>query len=243
MKVILNSDIEGRGEVGDIVEVKPGYARNFLFPMQMAYPVTPHNLNMMKARKKKLEQKLEIERLSAQEQVKKLEELTLTFEKKAGENDVLFGSVTTSDIEKKLSELGVTVERKKIHLEEQIKRLGNYSCKIKLMKDVEAELKIVVIGEEGPEPDKKADSAESEPETLKEKPVEKIEPETLEEERAKQVEPEVAKPKKPGKKTRGKPEATEAEQEVTGGAESQSDEKSNGAVPEEGKEEEEPQSD
>jgi large subunit ribosomal protein L9 len=170
MKVILNSDIEGKGEVGDIVEVKSGYARNFLFPKQWAIPVTQHNLNLMKAKKKKIDKKLEIERLSAQEQVKKLEELTLTFEKKAGENDVLFGSVTTSDIENQLAELGVTIERKKIHLEEQIKRLGNYSCKIKLMKDVEAEIKIIVVGEEGLKPEKPPKEEETEPLAKEEKP-------------------------------------------------------------------------
>ena len=162
MKVILNSEIEGKGDVGDIVEVKPGFARNFLFPKQMAYPVTSHNLVMMKARKKQVEKKLEIEKLSAQEQVKKLEEITLTFEKKSGENDVLFGSVTTSDIEKQLADQGVTIERKKIHLEEQIKRLGNYTCKIKMMKDVEAEIKIVVVSEEGTELEKEPESVETE---------------------------------------------------------------------------------
>ena len=175
MKVILNSDIEGKGEVGDIIEVKSGYASNYLFPKQIAFPLTQNNLNMMKARKKKIQKKLEIERLSAQEQVQKLEELTLTFEKKSGENDVLFGSVTTSDIEKKFEELGVTIDRKKIHLEEQIKRLGNYSCKVKSMKDVEAELKIVVVGEDGLQREQEVEKEETEQEAKEEKTVDKVE--------------------------------------------------------------------
>ncbi|MCK4942084.1 MAG: 50S ribosomal protein L9 [Candidatus Aminicenantes bacterium] len=150
MKVILNSDLEGKGELGDIVEVKPGYARNYLLPKQLALRVTKHNLEVMKARRKKVEKKLEIERLSATEQKQKIEELTLTIEKKAGENDVLFGSVTTSDIENKLEELGITLDRKKLHLDEQIKRLGHYTCKIKLMKGGDADLKIQVIAEGKP---------------------------------------------------------------------------------------------
>ena len=147
MKVILNTDIEKVGEVGDIVEVKPGYARNYLFPRKMALEITKNNLYMMNAKKKKIQKKMEIEKLSAEELKQKLEEVTITIEKKAGENDVLFGSVTVMDIESKLDEMGVKIDRKKFHLEEQIKRLGNYSCTIKLFKDVEAELKIEVIGE------------------------------------------------------------------------------------------------
>ena len=150
MKVILNSDLEGKGELGDIVEVKPGYARNYLLPKQLALPVNKHNLEVMKARRKKVEKKLEIERLSATDQKQKIEELTLSIEKKAGENDVLFGSVTTSDIEDKLGELGITIDRKKFHLDEQIKRLGHHTCKIKLMKGVDADLKIQVIAEGKP---------------------------------------------------------------------------------------------
>ena len=95
-----------------------------------------------------------MEKLSAIEQKEKLEELTLTIEKKAGENDVLFGSVTVIEIEKKLEELGLKVERKKFHLAEPIKRLGSYSCKVKLFDDVEAEIKIEVVGQEE-ESDKK----------------------------------------------------------------------------------------
>ena len=81
--------------------------------------------------------------------------MTITIEKKAGENDGLFGSVTVMEIEKKLEELGLKIERKKFHLAEPIKRLGNYSCKIKLFDEVEAEIKIEVVGQEEEESDKK----------------------------------------------------------------------------------------
>lgn len=147
MKVILNSDIEKLGSLGDIVEVKPGYARNYLFPRQLAFTPTKHNLELMEAKKKKVQKQLEIEKLSAMEQKQKIEEITIVIEKKAGEKDTLFGSVTPMEIEKKLEEMGVTIERRKLHLEEPIKRLGSYSCKVKLLEDVEAEFKIEVVKE------------------------------------------------------------------------------------------------
>lgn len=165
MKVILNTDLEGKGDLGDIVEVKPGFARNYLFPKELALPVNKQNLEMMKARRKKVEKELEIQRLSATEQKVKLEELSLTFEKKAGESDVLFGSVTTSDIEKRLEEMGIEIDRKKLHLDEPIKRLGHYTCKIKLVKGVDADLKIEVVAEGEPieaEPKETDESPEKE---------------------------------------------------------------------------------
>jgi len=147
MKVILNSDIEKLGKLGDIVEVKPGYARNYLFPRDLALIPNKHNLQLMETRKKKVQKKLELEKLTAIEQKQKIEEITITIEKKAGETDTLFGSVTPAEIEEKLQEQGVTIERRKLHLEEPIKRLGSYSCKVKLFDDVEAEFKIEVVKE------------------------------------------------------------------------------------------------
>jgi len=149
MKVILNADMDNLGELGDIVEVKPGFARNYLLPRQLAVAVNKNNLEMMKARRRKAEQQFELEKMSALEKKQTLDGIALRFERKSGENDVLFGSVTTADIEKKLAEMGIEIERKKLHLEEQIKRLGNYTCKIKLVKDVDAEIKIEVLPEGG----------------------------------------------------------------------------------------------
>lgn len=148
MKVILKEYVEKLGNVGDIVNVKPGYARNYLLPKGLALEINKHNLEIMKIKKQKEEKKLQLERLNAEEQKKKIESFTITIHKKAGENDVLFGSVTTSEIEEKLKELGADIEKKKIHLDEPIKRLGNYTCKIKLLQDLEAELKIEVLKQE-----------------------------------------------------------------------------------------------
>jgi large subunit ribosomal protein L9 len=151
VKVILTSDVEKIGSLGDVVEVKKGFARNFLLPRKLAVEVSAHNLALMEGRKKKHQKKLEMEKLSAVEQKQKLDGIAITIRKKAGENDVLFGSVTTAEIERELEAKGVSVEKKKIHLDEPIKRLGEFSAKVKLHKDVEAAIAISVLKEEEPQ--------------------------------------------------------------------------------------------
>jgi len=145
MKVILTADVEKVGNLGDIIEVKKGFARNFLLPRKYAIEVNAHNVTLLENKKKKHLKQLEIEKLSAVEQKRTLEGISITIKKKSGENDVLFGSVTTAELEKELKAMGVSVEKKKLHLDEPIKRLGNYTLKIKLFKDVEAEIKIAVL--------------------------------------------------------------------------------------------------
>ncbi len=148
MKVILTSDVEKIGGLGDVIEVKKGYARNFLLPRKLALEVNEHNLALMEGRKKKHQKKLEMEKNSAVEQKQKLEGVSITIRKKSGENDVLFGSVTTAEIEKELAAKGFSLEKKKIHLDEPIKRLGEFSAKVKLFQDVDATIKIIVLKEE-----------------------------------------------------------------------------------------------
>ena len=147
MKVLLNEDIEHLGRLGDLVEVKKGYARNYLFPKKLALQPNKHNLEVMKYKKVAAQKKLELEKMSAREQKQKLEELTLVMAKKAGESETLFGSVTTAEIQQKLEEMGFHVDKKKFHLEEPIKKLGQFLCRIKLVEEIEAELKIEVIRE------------------------------------------------------------------------------------------------
>lgn len=159
MKVLLNENIENLGRIGDMIDVKPGYARNYLFPKKLALAPNKHNLEIMKYKKAKAEKQLEQEKLSARGLKEKLEEVTLVIEKKAGETDTLFGSVTAMEIEYKLAELGFEIERKKFHLDEPIKKLGNYVCKIKLVEEIEADVKIEVIREGGEE--EKAETAEA----------------------------------------------------------------------------------
>lgn len=151
MKVILTSDVDKVGNLGDVIEAKPGFARNFLFPRKLAVEVNAHNLALMAGRKKKHQKKLELERQAAGEQKQKLDGVVITIRKKAGENDVLFGSVTTAEIEKELAGKGLSVEKKKIHLDEPIKRLGEFTAKIKLFQGVEAAIQVVVQKEEGDE--------------------------------------------------------------------------------------------
>jgi large subunit ribosomal protein L9 len=148
MKVILTSDVDKIGNLGDVIEVKKGFARNYLLPRQLAMEVSAHNLALMEGRKKKHRKKQEQEKLAASEQQQKLEGVAITIRKKAGENDVLFGSVTTAEIEKAMADKGFAVEKKKIHLEEPIKRLGEFTARIKLFQGVEAAIQITVLKEE-----------------------------------------------------------------------------------------------
>ncbi len=149
MKVILNADIETLGRLGTVVEVKAGYARNYLLPKGLALKNTQENINRMVFIRKKHEEKLALEKLGAEEQKKKLEALVLEITKKAGENDVLFGSVTTMEIAEILEAKGLSIDRKRIHLKEQIKKLGEYSCTVRLFEGVDALIPIKVLREGG----------------------------------------------------------------------------------------------
>ncbi len=149
MKVVLNRDIDNLGLFGDVVDVKPGYARNYLFPNNLVLPYTKHNVELTKVKMKKYEQQREMEKLSAEDQKKKIEELEIKIERKAGEKGVLYGSVNISDIEEELKKLDIQIERKKFKLGEPIKKIGQFKCEIKLFRDVTAELNIEVVPEGG----------------------------------------------------------------------------------------------
>lgn len=160
MKIILKENIENLGKRGDIIDVAPGYGRNYLIPKKLALQVTPSNLKMVKMEQKVLRKKLEQEVQSFQSVIDQLNQTSLSFERKAGDKDVIFGSVSTTDIIEALEKLGMEVEKKRILLAEPIKRLGNYTVPIKVFHDERAEIKIEVKKEGAEEEEKKPAASE-----------------------------------------------------------------------------------
>lgn len=147
MKVILKESIENLGRRGDIVDVAAGYGRNYLIPRKLALKVTSSNMKMIEMEQQALRKKLEKDLLTYKDLADKLEQVTLSFERKAGEKDVIFGSVSTTDIREALEKLGLDIEKKKILLDEPIKRLGNYTIPVKVFHDQQAEIKVEVVKE------------------------------------------------------------------------------------------------
>lgn len=148
MKVILKDNIENLGRKGDIVEIAPGYGRNYLIPKKLALEVSLSNMKMIEMEQQALKKMLEKEVLSYQELIQQLNQTTLSFVRKAGEKDVIFGSVGSSDVKEALDKAGFEIDKKKILLIEPIKRLGNFTVAIKVFHEQQAEVKIEVIKEE-----------------------------------------------------------------------------------------------
>jgi len=148
MKVILKQDVENVGRKGDVVNVSRGYSRNYLVPKKLALEVTSSNMNMIAIEQQVLKKKIEQERLSYQDLITKLNQVTLSFTRKAGEKDHIFGSVSASDIKEELDKLGFDIDKKKLVLDEPLKRLGNYAVPIKVYHDDKAEIKVAVVKEE-----------------------------------------------------------------------------------------------
>ncbi len=147
MKVILRQDHEKLGNAGTIINVKPGFARNYLIPQGMAMVATTANLKRFENEKKQLSWRKEREKRDAQELAKVLENISCTITVQVGEEDKLFGSVTSQNIADSLEEQGHKLDKRKILLEEPIKSLGIYSVPIKLHTDVEAKIKVWVVKE------------------------------------------------------------------------------------------------
>lgn len=147
MKIILRQDYENLGNAGDIVNVKPGYARNFLLPKKIAYPAKPNYVRMIEEEKRQKEQRARKEKKLAEELATKLSSVSVTISVSVGEEDKMFGSVTSQDIAAELEKQGHEVDRRKIVLEEPIKALGIYSVPIKLFSEVEANIKVWVVKE------------------------------------------------------------------------------------------------
>jgi large subunit ribosomal protein L9 len=148
MKVILKQDVEKLGRRGDVVNVAPGFGRNYLIPRKMALAVTATNLKTIEIERQALKKKAEAERKTFQSLVEKLNEVSLTFTRRAGDKDVIFGSVSGGDVKEALDALGYDIDKKKILLDEPIKRLGNFTVPVKISTEDRAEVKIVVAREE-----------------------------------------------------------------------------------------------
>lgn len=145
MKVILRQDFEQLGTIGEIVEVKAGYGRNFLIPKGIAMLATDKNLNLLKEEQKQLTIKKDRDKIKSEKLAEELAKVSCTASVQVGEEDRVFGSVTSQDIADLLNEKGFDIDRKKILLEEPIKALGIYDVPIKLHSEVETKIKVWVV--------------------------------------------------------------------------------------------------
>ena len=148
VEVILREDVENLGSVGDVVDVKPGYARNYLVPQGKAFEATVGNKRRLTEDRQRLERVAERARTDAEKLAWQLEGRSVTFAVRSGEGGRLFGSVTNADIAEKLAEDGVIIDRHSIRLEEPLKQLGAYTVAIHLHADVRPEIKVWVVSEE-----------------------------------------------------------------------------------------------
>jgi len=147
MEVILREDVKSLGKAGELVKVKPGYARNFLLPKGLAYEATEGNRKRIQAESKARVAKSAEERTAAEALAAKLGAVSVTLARKAGEGDRLFGSITAQDIADALAKQGFAVDRRKIELEHPIKSLGAHSVPLRLHHEVQAELRVTVVAE------------------------------------------------------------------------------------------------
>ena len=147
MKVILKQNVPSLGKAGDLIKVNDGYARNLLIPKGLAIEANEKNIKTLEHEKKNILQKTQKEHKTAQDLASTLANVTLTMSRKVGDQDKIFGSVTTKDIEFALKEKGYDIDRKMIIHDEQIKSLGEFKIKIKLLSGVDTELKLIVVGE------------------------------------------------------------------------------------------------
>ena len=147
MELILREDVEKLGRRGDVVKVADGYARNFLLPRGLGMEVTAANKAMIEKEKKALAARLAKERAEWEAVAQRIAGLRFVAPRKVGENDVLYGSVTSSDIAEFLKAKGIEVDKRKVQLEEPIKHLGEHEVKVKLHPEVLATVKLLVTKE------------------------------------------------------------------------------------------------
>ncbi len=144
MEVILKEDVNKLGHRGDVVKVADGYGRNYLLPGKLAIEATLANKAVIEQMKASSVRKSAKEKTQSEEQAKQMNAVELTFERKTGENDHLFGSVTSGDIAQALEAQGFTIDRRKIALEDPLKQLGEFHVPVKLHREVTAHVKVTI---------------------------------------------------------------------------------------------------
>lgn len=147
MKVFLKEDVKNLGRMGEVLSVADGYARNFLLPKKLAVEANTKNIKEFEHYKKMIQEKAAKVRDAAKLSADKISAVSLTIKAKAGEEEKLFGSVTTMDIAEALKAEGYDIDKKKISLEEPIKRLGSYSVEVKIHPEISASVKVNVVAE------------------------------------------------------------------------------------------------
>ena len=147
MEIILRADVQHLGKVGEVVKVKDGYARNYLLPKGLAYPASEANKKRIAYEGERLVKQQAAEKSLAETEAGRLAEVQLTFSAKVGEEDKLYGSITASDIQRKLEELGIKVDKRKIDLPEPIRELGEFNVGIKIHPEVRPEVRVTVVKE------------------------------------------------------------------------------------------------
>ena len=150
IKLLLNEKVDKLGEIGEVVSVKPGYARNFLLPKRLAVIPTPGEIRRIQKKKELLEKQYNEEKLQAEEAAKDLSEVSeIVIFTKAGEAGKLFGSITAKDVAEKISaQLGKDIDRKQVLLKRSIHEVGEYEIKLKLHNEVTIQIKLVIKKEE-----------------------------------------------------------------------------------------------
>jgi large subunit ribosomal protein L9 len=148
MEVILKEDINNLGHRGDVVKVADGYGRNYLLPKKLAMEANAANKAVIDQMKASAVRKSAKEKSEAEALVGQLNNVSLVFERKVGEHDQLFGSVTSADIAHELEAKGFNIDRRKVHLDEPLKSLGEFLIPVKLHREVTAHIKVTVKGEE-----------------------------------------------------------------------------------------------
>ena len=144
MKVFLKEDVKSLGKMGEVVNVAEGYARNYLIPQKLAVEANTKNVKEFEHQKRTIKERADKLKDASKAVAEKLSAVTLTIKARAGEEDKLFGSVTTMDIAEALKSAGYDVDKKKVHLEEPIKRLGTYIAEIKIHPEITAKVTVQV---------------------------------------------------------------------------------------------------